>query len=108
ENYLLTKDIMNFILENSQDIEMQLFAQTYLMEIRIKTTSLKDYPVIKTDIEKLLAHFGKTAYSVDLQILQARFTGFNLDNPKEAQQILNDILKLQLNPFQQAEIKMEL
>jgi tetratricopeptide (TPR) repeat protein len=108
ENYLLTKDILNFILENSQDMEMQLFAQTYLMEIRIKTALPKDYPTIKTDIEKLLSHFGKSAYSVDLQILQARFTGFNLDNPKEAQQILNDILKLPLNPFQQAEIKMEL
>lgn len=108
ENYELTKDILNFILENSQDVEMQLFAQTYLMEIRIKTALPKDYPTIKTDIVNLLTHFGKTAYSVDLQILQARFTGFNLDNPKEAQQILNDILKLPLNPFQQAEIKMEL
>jgi tetratricopeptide (TPR) repeat protein len=108
ENYELTKDILNFILENSQDVEMQLFAQTYLMEIRIKTALPKDYPTIKTDIVNLLTHFGKTAYSVDLQILQARFTGFNLDNPKEAQQILNDILKLPLNHFQQAEIKMEL
>ncbi len=108
ENYLLTKDILNFILENSQDMEMQLFGQTYLMEIRIKTALPKDYPTIKTDIVNLLSHFGKSAYSVDLQILQARFTGFNLDNPKEAQQILNDILKLPLNPFQQAEIKMEL
>src|SRR5690606_39000112 len=108
ENYELTKDILNFILENSQDMEMQLFGQTYLMEIRIKTALPKDYPTIKTDIVNLLSHFGKSAYSVDLQILQARFTGFNLDNPKEAQQILNDILKLPLNPFQQAEIKMEL
>lgn len=108
ENYELTKEILNFILENSQDAEIQVFGQTYLMEIRIKTAQPKDYPVIKAALEKLLEDFGKNVYTVDLQILQARFMGFNLDNPKEAQQILNDILKLPLNPFQQAEIKMEL
>lgn len=108
ENYELTKEILNFILENSQDAEIQVFGQTYLMEIRIKTAQPKDYPVIKAALEKLLEDFGKNVYTVDLQILQARFMGFNLDNPKEAQQILNGILKLPLNPFQQAEIKMEL
>lgn len=108
ENYELTKEILNFILENSQDAEIQVFGQTYLMEIRIKTAQPKDYPVIKAALEKLLEDFGKNLYTVDLQILQARFMGFNLDNPKEAQQILNGILKLPLNPFQQAEIKMEL
>ncbi|MFA7445349.1 MAG: tetratricopeptide repeat protein [Flavobacteriaceae bacterium] len=108
ENYGLTTAILNFILENSQDMEVQIFGQTYLTEIRIKTAESKDYPLIKTEIKKLLTDFGKNPYTVDLQILQARFTGFNLDNPQQAQQILHDILKLPLNVFQQAEIKMEL
>lgn len=108
ENYGLAKEIFDFILENAHDAETQLYVRTSLLEIKIKTANLKEYPKIKTELENLVEEFGKNAFTLDLQLLQARFIGFQLDNPKEAQQILNELLKLNVNAFSKADIKMEL
>lgn len=108
EEYDLAKEIFDFILENAYDAETHLFVKTSLMEIKIKTTSEKEYPKIKTELESLVEEFGKNASTLELQLLQARFIGFQLDNPNEAQQILNELLKLNINNFGKANIKMEL
>lgn len=108
EDYDLAKDIFTFILENSHDSETHLFVKTSLLEIKIKTANPKEYPKIKTELENLINEFGKNASTLELQLLQARFIGFQLDSPKEAQQILNELLKLNINAFGKANIKMEL
>ncbi len=108
ENYNLAKEIYTFILENAHDSETQLFVRTSLLEIKIKTANPKEYPKIKTELESLINEFGKSASTLDLQLLQARFIGFQLDNPKEAQQILNELLNLNINTFGKANVKMEL
>src|SRR5690606_22717783 len=108
ENYDLAKEIYTFILENAHDSETQLFVRTSLLEIKIKTANPKEYPKIKTELENLINEFGKSASTLDLQLLQARFIGFQLDNPKEAQQILNELLNLNINAFGKANVKMEL
>ena len=108
EDYDLAKEIFTFILENTHDSDTHLFVKTSLLEIKIKTANPKEYPEIKTELENLLDEFGKNASTLDLQLLQARFIGFQLDNPKEAQQILNELLKLNINAVGKANIKMEL
>lgn len=108
EDYDLAKEIFTFILENTHDSDTHLFVKTSLLEIKIKTANPKEYPEIKTELENLLDEFGKNASTLDLQLLQARFIGFQLDNPKEAQQILNELLNLNINAVGKANIKMEL
>ena len=108
EDYDLAKDIFTFILENSHDSETHLFVKTSLLEIKIKTANPKEYSKIKTELESLVNEYGKNTSTLELQLLQARFIGFQLDNPKEAQQILNELLKLNINAFGKANIKMEL
>ena len=108
EEYLLAQEIFTFILENTQDLETHLFVKTSLMEIKIKTADSKEYSKIKTEIEGLVHEFGKNNATLDLQLMQARFIGFQLEKQKEAQQILNELLNMNINNFGKASIKMEL
>ncbi len=108
EEYPLAQEIFSFILENTQDAETHLFVKTSLMEIKIKTADQKEYPTIKTELETLVDEFGKNNSTLELQLMQARFMGFQLDKPKEAQHILNELLKMNINNFGKANIKMEL
>ncbi len=106
--YNLSKEIITFVLENAPDAETRIYAHTLQMEISINTAISKEYPSIKQRFEKILAEFGTNSQTVSLQVLYARFTGFNLNNPKEAQQMLNNLLEYNLNNFDKASIKMEL
>lgn len=108
ENYTLAKEIFDFVLENTQDRETHITVKTMLAEIKIKTSEPNEYPKIKTELENLLNELGRNTNTIDLQLLQAHFIGFNLDNPKEAQQILNGLLDLNINIFGKANVKMEL
>ncbi|MFA7649488.1 MAG: hypothetical protein WCY06_04065, partial [Flavobacteriaceae bacterium] len=108
EDYILAKEIFDFVLENAQDRETQIAVKTMLVKIKIQTSDPKEYPKIKTELENLLDEFGKNTNTIDLQLLHAHFIGFNLDNPQEAQQILKGLLNLNINTFGKAKIKMEL
>lgn len=106
--YNLSKEIITFVLENAPDAETRIFASTLQMEISVNTATTKEYPAVKQQFDKILAEFGTNSQTLNLQVLYARFIGFNLDNPKEAQQILNRLLEYNLNNFDKASIKMEL
>lgn len=106
--YNLSKEIITFVLENAPDAETRIFASTLQMEISVNTATTKEYPAIKQQFDNILAEFGTNSQTLNLQVLYARFIGFNLDNPKEAQQILNRLLEYNLNNFDKASIKMEL
>lgn len=108
DNYDLAREIFDFVLQNTQDLDTRIDVNTYLMELKIKTAQPKDYPKISADFENLLVEFGESYSTLELQILQARFIGFNLDNPKRAQQILNRLLELNLHNFDRVQIKLEL
>lgn len=108
EEYPLAQEIFAFILENTQDLETHLFVKTSLMEIKIQTADSKEYSKIKIELEGLINEFGKNSATLDLQLIQARFIGFQLEKPKEAQQILNELLNMNINHFGKAAIKMEL
>lgn len=101
-------EIINFVLENTQDIDLQIFAHSFLMENKIKKATEKDYPTINAELELLLKKFGISPYSLSLQTLQAHFVAFNMNKPEQGKAILKKILELPINKFQEAVIKMEL
>jgi len=101
-------EIINFVLENTQDIDLQIFAHSFLMENKIEKATEKDYPAIETELELLLKKFGVSPYSLSLQTLQAHFVTFNRNNPEQGKAILKKALELTINKYQEADIKMEL
>lgn len=102
------KEIFTFVLENTNDIELKIQANYYLTDMRINAATEKDYSVIETDLALLLKEFGISPYSLPLQILQAHFLTFKMQNPEAGKPILRTALTLPLTKYQIADIKMEL
>ena len=102
------QEIFGFVLENTQDQDLQILANYYLMEAKIKKAPEKNYPAVKAELDLLVKKFGITPYSLQLQILQAHYTTFNMKNPEEGKTILKRTLELPLNKYQTADVKMEL
>lgn len=102
------REIFAFVLENTQDLDLQIRAHYFLMEARIKRAPEKEYPAIKSELDLLVKKYGISPYTLSLQILQAHFATFNLKNPEEGKAILKRTLELPLNKYQAADAKMEL
>ncbi|WP_396173455.1 tetratricopeptide repeat protein [Flavobacterium sp.] len=102
------KEIFGFILENTQDIELQIQSHYYLLDMRINEGTSKDYPQIATDLELLLKQYGISPFSLDLQLLQAEFLAFVMKNSEKSKLVLDESLALPLNRFQIARVKMTL
>ncbi len=104
----IAAEILTFILENTQDLDLQIFAQEYLMRIKIGKAKKGDYAKIESEIELLLKQYGVSPYSLALQRLQAEFLAFYQNNPEKGKLVLQKAMELPLNKFQLAEAKMEL
>ena len=102
------KEILTFVLENTQDMELQIQAHYFLTEMKINNPLEKDLSLIETDLNSLLKQFGITPYSLKLQILKAHFDTFQMKNPEQGKVILKTALNLPLNEYQKADVKMEL
>ncbi|RXR34160.1 tetratricopeptide repeat protein [Flavobacterium piscinae] len=101
-------EILTFILENTQDLDLQIFAQEYLMRIKIEKAQKSDYSKIESELEILLKQYGVSPYSLALQRLLAEFSAFYQNNPEKGKLVLQKAMELPLNKFQLAEAKMEL
>lgn len=102
------REMFDFILKNTNDPSLQLQSQVNLLTMDIEQAQEKDYPAIKQKIDGLLAEYNATPYSLDLQLLKADFEAFYLKDTKAGTETLNNALKLQLNKYQTAEVKMKL
>ena len=102
------QEIFSFVLENTQDIDLKILSNYYLMDFKIKKAQEKNYIAIKSELEKLMKEFGVSPYSLSLQILQAHFETFSIKNPEGGKAILKRTLELPLNNYQKSDAKMEL
>lgn len=102
------KEIFAFVLENTQDLDLQIRAHYFLMESKIQKAPEKEYPAIKSELDLLVKKYGISPYTLSLQILQAHFATFNLKNQEEGKAVLKRALELPLNKYQTADVKMEL
>ncbi|OYU80898.1 MAG: hypothetical protein CFE23_06595 [Flavobacterium sp. BFFFF1] len=101
-------EIFGFVLENTQDIQLQIQAHTFLMEMKTEKATATDFGAINTEFDALFNQFGIIPFSLPLQILQAHFLTFSQNNPEKGKTILKSALGLQLNKYQEADVKMEL
>jgi tetratricopeptide (TPR) repeat protein len=108
ENEVAAKEILGFVLENTQDLELLVQANSYLIEMKIEKAADNELVTIGKELEDLLKQFEITPFTLSLQLIQAHFTAFKLKKPEEAKAIVKRALELQLNDYEVANAKMEL
>ncbi|RTZ02423.1 tetratricopeptide repeat protein [Flavobacterium sp. RSP49] len=102
------EEILGFVLENTQDLELKIQAYSYLISMKIEKATEKDFAAISTELDGLLKQFEISPFTLSLQLIQAHFTAFKLKKPEEGKAIIKRALELQLNDYQVAGAKMEL
>ena len=100
--------IINFVLENTDNLDLQIFSNAFLLRNRIEKSTPKEYPVLKADLELALKKFGVSPFTISLQELQAEFFAFQLNEPEAGKEVLKNALKFQLDEYQKAALKMQL
>lgn len=100
--------ILEFVLENTSEIELLVQANTYLMQVKIDTTSEKEWPNLETQLSALISKYGISPFTLSLQLMQAHFLTFNLKKPEVGKTIVRAALELQLDEYEMAKAKMEL
>ena len=100
--------ILTFVLENTQNLDLQMQAHHFLLSMDMESVTSKEYPTIDFKIDELLKKYGISQHSLDLQILSAHFKTFYLNQSKLGIEFLQNSLKLPLNTREQAKVKMEL
>jgi len=102
------KEILGFVLENTKDLELLIQANSYLLDMKIEKAQEKDFAAISSELERLLAEYEISPFTLSLQLIQAHFVAFNLRKPEEGKAIIKKALELQLNVYEEAQAKMEL
>ena len=101
-------EILNFVLQNTRDLDLLIQSNSYLIEMKIDHATEKDFPTITAELDKLIKEFGVSPYTLSLLKLQADFNAFHLNNPEKAKAILKSAMEMPINRYQLAEVKMEL
>jgi tetratricopeptide (TPR) repeat protein len=101
-------EILTFVLENTNDLELLMQAHSYLLEMKIDRATAKDYPEITATLDRLIKEFGVSPYTLALLELEADFTAFHLNNPEKAKMILKNAMEMPVNHYQMADLKMQM
>lgn len=104
----IAKEILEFVLANTQDLDLQIQSHNYLMEMKIAKATEKDYPAIDAELDRLIKEFGVSPFSLSLLKTKAQFATFKLKNPEMGKTILKNALEMPLDKYQVAALKMEL
>jgi tetratricopeptide (TPR) repeat protein len=100
--------ILKFVLENTDNIDLQMQAHHFLVSMEIESALEKDYLAIDLKLQGLLKKYGITPFSLELQILTAHFEAFYLKQTNLGKQLLQNALQLPLNIREESRVKMEL
>lgn len=103
-----SRSILNFILESTSDSEVLLQAHYYLLEMDIAQSTVQNQKKIEQNIQAVLNQFGVSRNTLKIQLLQAHFLAFELNTIPKAKEIIDNALKLPLNNFEKADVKMEM
>jgi tetratricopeptide (TPR) repeat protein len=102
------KEILNFVLLNTKDLDLQIKSNAYLVELKIAKATPQDYPAILLELNTLLKQYGESPYTLSLLKIKAHFLTFNLKDSEAGKALLKRVLEMPINRDQTAEIKMEL
>ena len=102
------KTILTFVLENTQDQDLQIQAHHFLLSMDMEAAATNEYVALDLKAQELLKKFGITPFSLELQLLTAHFEAFYLKQPDRAITLLKNTLLLPLNVREQSKVKMAL
>ncbi len=102
------KEILMFVLDNTNNLDLLIQAHSYLVEMKIDIATEKDYPAITQELDVLIKQFGVSPYTLSLLKLDANFSAFHLKDTEKAKTILKNAMDMPLNKYQLAEVKMDL
>lgn len=108
EAYEISREIVNYLIENSLTKGTRLEATRVLMEIEVVTAKPKEFSDVELKFEKLFEDYGYGKETHLLQIDYNNFLAFKRDKKKEAISNLRALMKESLTVHEEARIKMEL
>jgi len=108
DEFETSTDILNFVLENSQDVSTLLIANQYLLDIETVNANKTQYEDINKKYLELFKTYGTFEQTLSLQIAYGDFLAFYLQKPKEASDFLKKSLELNISPFQEASVKLKI
>ncbi|WP_299098467.1 hypothetical protein [uncultured Winogradskyella sp.] len=100
------KDIFNYVLETTQDKTTAVTAHQYILEIDTKNADKKMLIQIDETYQKLFENYGKSAFTIPLQLAYGKFLAFNKKDTKAATDFLKESLKLDIRYYRKAKIKL--
>ncbi|MCF6297057.1 MAG: tetratricopeptide repeat protein [Flavobacteriaceae bacterium] len=103
------QNVFNFVLRNTQDSEITLYAQIYLLQIDNQlATTTNEFEEIDKKYQNLFEQYGKDNETINLQIAYANFLSFTYNQPEKAIKILNRALVVSNSKFQEGSIQIKL
>src|SRR5699024_6889933 len=95
EEFDLTKDIANYILEEADPRDKQTIfdGEHLLLQLDVATAKEKDYPKVVSHFKDLIAKYKEQANVAILEMDYAKFIAYKLNEKKKAIQQLREILK---------------
>lgn len=105
-NVAVSEPILNYVIDEAQDQRIQLRAIQELIEQKVAFANANQYEAIKTDFENFLTTYERKPNTAALQLLQARFLAFQMQEKEEAKQSINQLLSQSINTFTQATAKI--
>jgi len=102
----ISQSILEFIISQTQDQQLLIFAKLKLIAISLKNTKEKEYNTIEQEFKTLLDAYGISPQTLEVQLEYAKFLAFNYNRSDEAIVVLKNALKLPVNKFAEAQIKM--
>ena len=101
-----TKNCFNYVLENPQNLENELTAKLYLLEVNMKTN--EPVETVEAQFQQLFKQYGKNVSTLSIQTIYAEFLAFKKNESEQAILVLKDALKLPVNEFQKGYLKIKL
>jgi tetratricopeptide (TPR) repeat protein len=106
KDFEAAKNSFQYVLENNTNINDELVAKLFLLEIDMKTNASVES--IDAQFQELFTQYGKSINTLKIQAIYAEFLAFKKNDSKEAISILKKALKLPINEFQKGELKIKL
>jgi tetratricopeptide (TPR) repeat protein len=94
------------VLGNSINLETELLAKLYLLEVNMKTNASAE--TVEAQFQQLFTQYGKNAATLNIQAIYAEFLAFKKNESEKAILVLKEALKLPVNEFQKGYLKTKL
>jgi len=104
--YESSKSCFKYVLENSTNLETELIAKLYLLEIDIKTNATVE--TIESQFLQLFKQYGKNNKTIGIQLIYAEFLALKKNEPEKGILILKEALQLPVNKFKKGHLKTKL